>query len=86
MLHTQTVEPLTLGLLKRLYYLLRYFSLYEIMDAYSNMYPHSTLFHVYKSLTWFEDADKDGDLDVLDKNFNWEDVKKAIVNAVENTI
>ncbi len=69
-----------------LYYLLRYFSLYEIMDAYSNMYPHSTLFHVYKSLTWFEDADKDGDLDVLDKKFNWEDVKKAIVNAVENTI
>lgn len=69
-----------------LYYLLQYFSLSEIMEAYNNMYPHSTLFHVYKSLTWFEDADLDGDLEVLDEKFNWEKTKKAIVRAVEKTI
>jgi hypothetical protein len=69
-----------------LFYLLKYFSLPDIMEAYNRMYPHSTLFHVYKSLTWFEDADLDGDLDVFDKNFSWEKAKKAIVAAVENAI
>lgn len=68
-----------------LYYLLQYFSLSEIMEAYSKMYPHSTLFHVYKSLTWFEDAERDG-VDVLDKKFDWEKAKKAIIKAVEKTI
>ena len=69
-----------------LYYLLQYFSLPEIMEAYSKMYAHSTLFHVYKSLTWFEDADLDGDLVVLDKKFSWDIAKKAIVKAVEKSI
>ena len=69
-----------------LYYLLQYFSLTEIMEAYSKMYAHSTLFHVYKSLTWFEDADLDGDLVVLDKKFSWDIAKKAIVKAVEKSI
>ena len=69
-----------------LYYLLQHFSLSEIMESYSRMYPHSTLFHVYKSLTWFEDADIDGDLDVLDKNFDWEKAKKVIIKAIEQTI
>lgn len=58
----------------------------EMMDAYKIMYPHSTLFHVYKSLTWFEDADLDGDLLVMDKKFKWEDAKHAILEAVEKSI
>lgn len=69
-----------------LYYLLQFFSLAEMMEAYSRMYTHSTLFHVYKSLTWFEDADMDGDMVVLDKKFDWEKTKKAIIYAVGNTI
>ena len=69
-----------------LYYLLQQFSLSDMMEAYSRMYAHSTLFHVYKSLTWFEDADMDGDLEVLDKEFNWEKAKTAIVKAIEKTI
>jgi predicted nucleotidyltransferase component of viral defense system len=69
-----------------LYFLLQRFSLTEIMEWYAHMYKHSTLFHVYKSLTWFEDADLDGNLDVLDKKFNWEKAKKTIATAVEKTI
>jgi hypothetical protein len=69
-----------------LYFLLQHFPLSDIMEAYSRMYPHSTLFHVYKSLTWFEDADGDGELQVFDKKFNWEKAKKAIIKAVEKTI
>ena len=69
-----------------LYYLLKHFSLPEIMEAYSKMYQHSTSFHVYKSLTWFEDADLDGALDVFDKKYNWEKAKKAIIKEVEKAI
>lgn len=69
-----------------LYYLLQYFTLIEMMDAYNKMYRHSTLFHIYKSLTWFEDADLEGDLEMYDKDFNWEKAKKAIVQAVGNSI
>jgi hypothetical protein len=69
-----------------LYYLLQQFSLSEMMEAYSRMYKHSSLFHVYKSLTWFEDANMDGDLVVLDEQFNWADAQKAIVKAVGTTI
>lgn len=69
-----------------LYYLLQHFTLSEIMEAYSNMFRHSTLFHVYKSLTWFEDADTDKDLMVLDKKFDWEKAKATIIKAVEKTI
>jgi predicted nucleotidyltransferase len=69
-----------------LYFLLQYYTLAEIMQWYSNMYQHSTLFHAYKSLTWFEDAELDGDVDVINKKVTWVKVKKAIVKAVETTI
>jgi hypothetical protein len=56
------------------------------MGWYALMYKHSTLFHVYKSLTWFEDADMDGELVVFDKKDTWEKAKKTIVKAVERAI
>jgi hypothetical protein len=69
-----------------LYFLLKKFSLNDIMTWYQQMFQHSTLFHVYKSLTWFEDANLDGDLEVLDKKYDWEKAKKTILKAVEKTI
>jgi hypothetical protein len=56
------------------------------MAWYQKMFQHSTLFHVYKSLTWFKDADLDASLDVFDKKYSWEKAKKAISKAVEKTI
>jgi len=69
-----------------LYFLLKQFTLTDIMSWYAQMFKHSTLFHVYKSLTWFEDADLDGELDVLDKKNSWEKVKITIARAVEKAI
>lgn len=69
-----------------LYFLLQHFTLPDIMGWYAQMFKHSTLFHVYKSLTWFEDADLDGEIDVMDKKVTWENVKKTIVKAVEKAI
>ncbi len=56
------------------------------MVWYQQMFQHSSLFHVYKSLTWFEDANLDTDLDVLDKKYNWEKAKQVIIKAVEKAI
>lgn len=69
-----------------LYFLLQRYSLEEMMDWYQKMFQHSTVFHIYKSLTWFEDADLDVEIDVFDKKFSWVNAKKAIVRAVEKTI
>lgn len=69
-----------------LYFLLKHFSLMEIMKWYSEMFQHTTLFHVYKSLTWFEDADQDGDIELFEKKHTWDKVKKAIVKAVGQAI
>jgi Nucleotidyl transferase AbiEii toxin, Type IV TA system len=69
-----------------LYFLLQHFTLPDIMGWYAEMFKHSTLFHVYKSLTWFEDADLDGEIDAIDKKINWQKVKKTIVKAVEKAI
>lgn len=69
-----------------LYFLLQRFKLADIMNWYSQMYQHSTLFHVYKSLTWFDDANLDGDIDVMNKKMTWDKVKNTIIKAVEKTI
>jgi predicted nucleotidyltransferase component of viral defense system len=65
-----------------LYFLLERFTLPEILELYLQKYPHSTLFHVIKSLTWFEDADPQALPDVLEKKNTWAQVKKRIEKAV----
>ena len=69
-----------------LYFLLQRFSLKDMMTWYANMFQHSTLFHVFKSLTWFEDANLEGELDVFDETYDWKKAKETIVKAVEKTI
>lgn len=69
-----------------LYFLLQQYPLTDIMNWYQSMFQQSTLFHAYKSLTWFEDAELDAELDVFDKKFSWEKAKKTIIKAVEKAI
>lgn len=63
MLQTRTVEPWTLGLLKK--------------------FQHSTLFHVIKSLTYFDDAEEQADPLVFDLTVRWEMVKAFIENEIQ---
>lgn len=65
-----------------LYFLLQHFSLPQMLDWYAAMFQHNTLFHVWKSLTYFEDAESDGEPLVFDKKVSWELVKAAIRKAV----
>ena len=65
-----------------LYFLLQRFSLTQMLEWYSIMFQHNTLFHVWKSLTYFEDAESDGEPLIFDKSVDWEKVKNAIRAAV----
>jgi hypothetical protein len=65
-----------------LYFLLQRFPLPQMLDWYAAMFQHNTLFHVWKSLTYFEDAESDGEPLVFDKKVTWEVVKEAIQKEV----
>lgn len=65
-----------------LYFLLEKFSIQQIIEWYSQKYQHSTLFHVIKSLTWYEDAEPQVLPDVLFKKVSWPQVKKRIEQVV----
>jgi predicted nucleotidyltransferase component of viral defense system len=67
-----------------LYFLLEKFTLSQMLDWYGIKYQHTTVFHVIKSLTWFEDAELQAAPDMLDKLLNWHDVKKRIEQAIVN--
>lgn len=65
-----------------LYFFLQRYSLPQMLGWYEAMFHHNTLFHVWKSLTYFADAEQDGDPLVFDKTVTWEKVKHTIENAV----
>ncbi len=64
-----------------LYFLLRHFSMSEIMRLYLEKYPDGSEFLAYKSLLYFEDADAQ----VMPKMLipaTWEEIKKKIIAEV----
>ena len=64
-----------------LYYLLQRYDLPHILELYQKKYKHVTLFHVIKSLTYFEDAEAD-EVEMLDDKVTWAMMKKTIQMAV----
>lgn len=65
-----------------IYALLQFFSLKEILQFYETKYPEHSLFRALMSLTYFEDADIQMSPVMFDLP-EWEDIKKAIGNAVD---
>lgn len=65
-----------------LYFLLERYSLPEMLTWYTAMFQHTTVFHVWKSLTYFEDAESDGDPLVFNKTVTWGSVKERIKEEV----
>jgi hypothetical protein len=61
-----------------LFFLLKQFGLEEMMGWYDQMFHKVTVFHVWKSLTYFDDAEHDADPEVFDKTVTWSRVKEAI--------
>ena len=65
-----------------LYFLLRHFSMQEMIDFYLKKYSDGNLFLLSKSLNYFEDADEDADL-MLIKKSDWPTMKKTIETEVK---
>jgi Nucleotidyl transferase AbiEii toxin, Type IV TA system len=63
------------------YFLLKYFSLTEMLGFYSQKYPDGSAFLVLKSLSFFEDAD-DESSPVMIEYITWEDVKTFILETL----
>ena len=63
------------------YYLLKTYSLKELLDLYVRKFSDAQLFTAIKSLTYFQDAEADP-MPRMTKNLDWENVKKSIVDTV----
>ena len=66
-----------------LYFILNQFSLSKIFEFYNSKYPDGVDFLVFKSLTYFEDAELEPMPKMLE-SINWDDVKKKIIQEVKN--
>ncbi|MBX2928715.1 MAG: nucleotidyl transferase AbiEii/AbiGii toxin family protein [Saprospiraceae bacterium] len=66
-----------------LYFILEQYSLDEVVRMFQLQLPQTDLFHILKSLTYFEDAELNGDPKMLQKT-TWKQVKKAITRKVND--
>ena len=64
-----------------LYFLLQKNNLKELLGSYREKYFDGSEYLVLKSLTYFEDAENDPDIEILEK-ISWSDVKKYILQSV----
>jgi Nucleotidyl transferase AbiEii toxin, Type IV TA system len=64
-----------------LYFILRQFSLDEVVGFYEAKFPGHESFHVIKSLTWFDDAEREPGPIMLEP-VEWAGVKETIRAAV----
>ncbi len=65
-----------------LYFLLQKFTLKEIMKMYSSKYFDGSEYLVLKSLTYFEDAEKDADVDMI-ADVSWQEIKLKLLEIVK---
>lgn len=66
-----------------IYFLFQQMSLQSTLDLYNEKFQHSTLFHVLKSLTYFNDAEEQSDPIVFEKSLDWKSVKETIESEVK---
>jgi len=64
-----------------MYFLLKHYTLTEILDFYKLKYPNYSIFRALMSLTYFDDAEKEM-MPKMIVPVSWEEVKSFIVNEV----
>jgi predicted nucleotidyltransferase component of viral defense system len=67
-----------------LFYILQELKLIEVLDLYKKKFNQNEIFHVIKSLSYFEDAENDFDPILFDKNLTWDDIKEKIKTEIYN--
>jgi len=65
-----------------LFFLLRKFSLSELLSFYNNKYPDGSEFLVARSLSYFDDADTDEELHLIIP-YKWDEIKAKIKEEVQ---
>ena len=63
-----------------LFFLLKEFSLADMLGYYKQKYPEGSEFLVLKSLSWFEDADTEPDVMML-TGVRWMEIKQVIIKT-----
>lgn len=66
-----------------LYFLVNLLGLDTILDLYHEKYAHDSIFHVIRSMAYFDDAEADPTPIVFDKTITWEKVKDGIKTALK---
>ena len=65
-----------------LYFLLKIFSLRQMLDFYNNKYEDGSELMVARSLTFFDDANQDENPRLIQESIEWEIIKKDILTEV----
>lgn len=68
-----------------LYFLLKFFTLKQMLKLYSQKFSDGSEFMVLKSLSYFNDADLDEDPIML-KQENWDSIKKVLSSRLEEYV
>lgn len=66
-----------------IYFLLDRLPLPEILRLFSEKFKQYEVFHIIKSLTYFEDAEQYADPKVFDEAVTWKKVKSKVLKAVQ---
>ncbi len=65
-----------------IYFLLQQMPLEDILRLFQEKFKQHEIFHILKSLTYFEDAEQFADPMVFDKKITWSKVKSFVKDAV----
>jgi hypothetical protein len=68
-----------------IYFLLRKFSLKEMIDFYLEKYKDASTFLLLRSIGYFKDADPDGEPFMI-KHIKWNEVKSTITKELDKYI
>lgn len=68
-----------------LFFLLKKYTLKELLSFYNKKYKDGSEFMVLKSLTYFDDAEKE-EIPITFEELNWELLKKTILKAEKDLI
>jgi hypothetical protein len=66
-----------------LYFLLDHFPLETMILAFQQKFKMHEVFHIVKSMTYFDDAEQSANPVVFDKSVTWNNVKASINEAVK---
>ena len=61
--------------------LLRHLTMDEMVGFYLKKYPDAIMDAVFRSLAWFDDADKDKDIPFMFTRTSWETMKNRVIKA-----